>query len=597
MTGSMSRRIPDAILDSIRERISIVDVVSAHVALRKAGRNFLGLCPFHQEKTPSFTVSEERGLFHCFGCGQSGTAFSFIMRVEGLDFVAAVEQLARKAGVALPEDGTQATREVREKQYRLHDAAQRRYVEALRGADGAAARTYLEARGTAPASIERFGLGFCPHGGSGLIAAMQGRARAIDEAIGLGLVGRRSDGGLYERQWGRITFPIRDAAGRIVGFGGRAFDDRQPKYLNSPESSLFHKGRLLYGLFEARSAIRGAARVVIVEGYMDVLALAQHGIENVVANLGTALTEDQLRLAKRQGAAEIVVFFDGDRAGRSAALRTFELCATTDMIAFGAFLPEGEDPDSFVRGRGAAATRALVDAPVPLSDYFLDHIDPGPDASLLQRREAARRVADVLRQVRDPIQFGLLARIAADRLGLDESAFRELRRETRRRDARTATKPAPVSVETEEPLAAEEATLLEAMALGRDACEAVLAAGTIEERLSPAAAAIARDLIAAWDGGGGVQAAIDVLPPALAEPVGAASFGAGPLAHVDRLKLVEDCLSRIERRRSTVRLREARERLRHAERVGDVRQLFEGVRETHRLMPIGVRRTSPPRKV
>lgn len=597
MTGPMPRRIPDATLDSIRERISIVEVVSAHVALRKAGRNFLGLCPFHQEKTPSFTVSEERGLFHCFGCGQSGTAFSFLMRIEGLDFLAAVEQLARKAGVALPEDGSPAIREDREKQYRLHDAAQRRYAEALRGSDGAAARAYLEARGTTPAIIERFGLGFCPHDGSGLIAAMHGRGRAIDEAIGLGLVGRRSDGGLYERQWGRITFPIRDAAGRIVGFGGRAFDDRQPKYLNSPESSLFHKGRLLYGLFEARAAIRGASRVVIVEGYMDVLSLVQHGIENVVANLGTALTEDQLRLAKRQGAAEIVVFFDGDRAGRAAALRTFELCATTDLIAFGAFLPEGEDPDSFVRGSGAEATRALVDTPVPLADYFLESIDPGAGASLLQRREAARRVGDVLRHVRDPIQFGLLARMAADRLGLDESAFRELRKETRRRDVRSAAAAPDVSVATEDPLVAEEATLLEAMALGHDACEAVLATGSIEERLTPTAAAIARGLIGAWEGGGGVQAAIDVLPPALAAPVAAATFGAGPLANIDRLKLVGDCLSRIERRQSTVRLREARERLRHAERVGDVHQVFEGVRETRRLMPAGVKRTPRPREV
>lgn len=591
----MPGRIPDDVLDSIRERTSIVEIVSGHIALKRAGRNFVGLCPFHNEKTPSFTVSEDRGLYHCFGCGESGTVFTFLMKVDGIDFIGAVEQLARKAGVHLPEEGGSQRREDRDRWYQLNEAAQRRYVDVLRSPDGAAARAYLARRGTADETIERFGLGFCPAEAGGLTNAIRDRPMAITAAMALGIVGRRPDGRLFDRQWGRITFPIRDGSGRIVGFGGRALEDRQPKYLNSPESPLFHKGRVLYGLFEARAAIRSTARVVIVEGYMDVLALAQSGIANVVANLGTALTEDQLRLAKRHGAAETVVFFDGDRAGRAAALRTFELCAEADLLAYGAFLPEGEDPDSFVRARGADATRALIEAPTALADYFLDAVDPGAGASLLQRQEAARRVGGVLGRVHDPVQFGILARLAAERLQLDEGVFRELRRGgSRGRPAlHDANRAGSESAAT--PLVAltpEESTLLEAMALGRDSCELAVASVEIEAVLSPAAATIARQIAAAWMSSDSIETTIDCLPREFAERAAAAAFGQGPLANIDRNQVVRDCLVRLERRRRALQLRDARDRLRRADRDGDVDRIREGVRETHRLLPPAAPRPS-----
>lgn len=583
----MRGRIPDEVLESIRERISIVEVISGHVALKRAGRNFVGLCPFHTEKTPSFTVSEDRGLYHCFGCGESGSVFSFLMKVDGVDFLGAVEQLASAAGVRLPDDGATRSQEDRTRLFQLGEAAQRRYREALRGAPGRAAREYLAARGLNEDILERYGIGFCPSEGSEFLNAIGGRAKAIEAAVKLGIVGRRDDGRLFDRQWGRVTFPIRDGSGRIVGFGGRAMDDRQPKYLNSPDSPLFHKGRILYGLFEARAAIRAAQRVVIVEGYMDVLALAQAGIHNAVANLGTALTEDQLRLAKRFGAMETVAFFDGDRAGRAAALRAFEICCAAGLLAYGAFLPEEDDPDSFVRSRGVDATRDLLASPISLADFFLDTIDPGAAASLLERQAAAKRAGGVLSRTVDPVQFGLLARLAAERLRVDESVFRELRRgakspamppsEGQRRSAQTEDAPPDPG------LGAEEATLLEAMALGRDACDAFAAHPDGVRLLSAKATQLAHQISAAWEQGHAAEAIVDLLPPASVQRVAAAAFGQGPLAGVDRVKLVRDFFAYVERRSISARLRDARERLRHAEQAGDEAGIRARLHETRRL--------------
>jgi len=583
----MSGRIPDEVLETIRARSSIVEVVSGHVALKKAGRNFVGLCPFHAEKSPSFTVNEERGLYHCFGCNEGGTVFTFLMKIDGLDFVGAVEQLAQRVGVAITrDDGAQGRKEDRNRLYQLNEAAQRRYATALKSEAGSAAREYLAARGTKPDVIDQYGLGFCPTSGSEFIAAISGRPEATQAALALGLIGRRPDGRLFDRQWGRVTFPIRDGSGRIVGFGGRALDDRQPKYLNSPESSLFHKGSTLYGLFEARSAIRSSDRVVIVEGYMDVIVLAQNGITNVVANLGTALTPEQLRLARRFGASETVAFFDGDRAGRAAALRAFEVCSAAGLLAYGAFLPDAEDPDSFVRKYGAEATVALLAAPISLLDFFLEEVDPGRDATLLQRQEAAKRVGAVLAQAADPVQFGLLARAAAERLGVDEGVFREMRRHrTAPRVVAATTAAAPAPPQPNHPtFTREEATLLEAMALDRDATDEVFRHDGVDDLLSPPAADIARALQQAWNAGGQSDTVLDRLPADLASRAAAATFGEGPLAGADHVRVVRDCIGRMQRRREENQMRELRGRLKRAEQVGDERQVQDEMREGARLL-------------
>jgi DNA primase len=267
----MTGKIPDETLDAIRDRVSLVEVVSGYVSLKKSGRNYLGLCPFHSEKTPSFTVSDERGLFHCFGCGAGGTIFSFLMRAEHCTFPEAVRSLAQRAGISLPERGQNAADDYRQNLLRLNEIAQKYLRIALQSDEGRIARRYLEKRGLGTETVERYGLGFCSPAGTAFIQAIASKPRAVEAAIHLGLVGRRPDGGTYERFRSRITFPIRDGSGRILGFGGRALGDQLPKYLNSPESALFHKGRLLYGLFEARAGIREAERVVILFGYMDSL--------------------------------------------------------------------------------------------------------------------------------------------------------------------------------------------------------------------------------------------------------------------------------------------------------------------------------------
>ncbi len=422
----MGGRIPDEALQAIRERVSIVEVVSGYVALKKAGRNYLGLCPFHSEKTPSFTVNDERGLFHCFGCGAGGTVFTFVMRAERVAFPEAVELLARRAGVVLPaQREATAGGEQREELLALNEKAQGCFRSALQSQSGLPARQYLEKRGLSALTIERYGLGFCPKAGAGLARAVAGKPSGIEKAVALGLIGRRGDGSTYDRLWGRVTFPIRNGSGRIVGFGGRTIGNDQPKYLNSPESTIFHKGQVLYGLFEAREPIRQAEQVVVVEGYLDALALVEAGIGYAVASLGTALSAAQLRLARRF-APQVVAFFDGDRAGQNAAMRAFALCAEVGVWGLGAFLPDGFDPDSYVRAHGPEATRTLLQNAIPLADFFLDRLDPGSQATLPQRAHAAEAIAEIVARITDPLQSSLLASKAAQRLGVDEAVFRSL---------------------------------------------------------------------------------------------------------------------------------------------------------------------------
>lgn len=577
----MPGRIPDETLQAIRERVSIVEVASGYVTLKKAGRNYLGLCPFHSEKTPSFTVSDERGLFHCFGCGAGGTVFTFLMRVDRVEFPEAVEILARRAGVALPartENGPGG--EQRRELIELNEAAQRYFRDALHAAAGTLARQYLQKRGVSATTIEGYGIGFCPPNGAGLARALNAQRRATNRAVDLGLIGRRADGTLYDRFWGRVTFPIRDGSGHIIGFGGRTLGTEHPKYLNSPESTLFHKGHVLYGLFEARRAIRDAGRLVIVEGYLDALALVEAGIGYAVASLGTALSAAQLRLARRF-APEVVAFFDGDRAGQEAAVRAFAVCAEAGIWGLGAFLPEGFDPDTFVRARGTAATLSLLQAAIPLADFFTRRLDPGPDASIPERARAAERIGQVIARVRDPFQFSLLAAKAAQQLGVDETIFRDMRAA-----AATAESPQVVSGATQpsEPFRAEETALVEAMALDRDVALLVGREGILDSFSSATLADACRAVVAAWERENSSAAVIDRLPAGLAARVTAGLLGEGAIANGDRLQVARDCIARIEGRKRRGEAREALAKLRQAEASGDDARFREQLRQKNDLL-------------
>jgi len=359
----------DASLEAFKARLPLVDIVARHVRLTRRGREHLGLCPFHNEKTPSFSVVEEKGFYHCFGCGAHGNAIDFIMAIENLEFADALERLSDLTGIPAPKREAQAPRPdpgLAE----ANAAAAAWFSERLKAAEGAEARAYLERRGVPPALVDRFRLGYAPPGRGGLMAALEASGFKPERLVEAGLLAQsEADGERFDRFRHRLMFPIEDQRGRICGFGGRALGEARAKYLNTPETPLFHKGHLLYGLPQAARAAREDGRIVLVEGYMDVIALAEHGFKASVAPLGTAITEDQLKLLWRQ-ADEPVVCLDGDRAGHAAALRlarrALPVMRAGQSLRF-VLLPEGDDPDSFVRARGAEAMARLLESALPLS--------------------------------------------------------------------------------------------------------------------------------------------------------------------------------------------------------------------------------------
>lgn len=397
----------DPALERFKAAIPLGEVVGRYVQLRRRGRELVGLCPFHREKTPSFTVVEDKGFFHCFGCGAHGNAIDFVMRIEGLDFAGALQRLSDMTGIPLPErEKARGARTPKPEPglYEALAAACAYYRRLLAAPEGAAARAYLERRGVGAEAAAAFELGYAPPGPDALARHLRGlgfAARLLEEA---GLVVVRGDGRLLDRFRERLIFPIHDRRGRVVGFGGRTLGDHPAKYLNSPETPLFRKGELLFNLHRAARPARSKGRLVLVEGYMDVLALHEAGFAETVAPLGTALTPAQLQLAWRI-ADEPVLCFDGDAAGRRAAHRA-ALAALPHLrpgrsLRF-AFLPAGEDPDSLVRGRGGEAFAALLDAAEPLVDVLWRFELEAADPSTPERRAALRRrVGELVRAIAD----------------------------------------------------------------------------------------------------------------------------------------------------------------------------------------------------
>jgi DNA primase len=427
-------RFGDDKIEEVRMRADIVEIVGAHVRLRRAGRNFVGLCPFHNEKTPSFSVNAERGFFHCFGCNTGGSVFNFIMRVEGLSFPEAVRSLAKKYGVTIPErDESGPAAGEREAMLNANSVAAEFFAHVLwNTTDGALARDYLKSRGISIETAKGFMIGFAPSRPASLAKALERRGLR-DAGVRVGLV--KKDGELaYDMFRARVMFPIRDAQGRVLAFGGRVLDARLPKYINSPESPLYSKTRTLYGLYEARTAISSQAssgkdRAILVEGYFDVIALSQAGIKEAVAGCGTALTVEQLRLLSRY-TKNVIACFDGDAAGRKASMRALEIFLQAGLLGHGIFIPTGFDPDTFVRERGASAFAELADNAELLVDYFLSEQKDEARGSIAERARAATRVAAMLKLVGDPFQFDLLARKAADLLGIGEEVLRKTARGT-----------------------------------------------------------------------------------------------------------------------------------------------------------------------
>jgi DNA primase len=380
----MSGRIPQSFIDDLLARVDVVDVVNSRVPLKKAGRDFTACCPFHSEKTPSFSVSPNKQFYHCFGCGAHGTAVGFLMEYEHLGFVEAIDELARSVGLSVPQEASRESARGTDDLYAVMALAAEFFRAQLdQHPKGTAAWNYLKGRGLNKEIVDTYGIGLAPPGWNNLERAMTGKGIAPKTLIGAGLLTDRDDGSRYDRFRHRIVFPIRDRRGRTVAFGGRVFEEGEPKYLNSPETAIFQKGRELYGFFEARSRERKLERMLVVEGYMDVVALAQSGINHAVATLGTATTGEHVKTLFRT-VPSVTFCFDGDRAGREAAWRALQntLPAIRDgREARFLFLPDGEDPDSMVRREGAEAFSARTSDATLLSAFLTENLTAGLDAT------------------------------------------------------------------------------------------------------------------------------------------------------------------------------------------------------------------------
>lgn len=400
----MSGLIPQHFIDDLIARADIIEVLGRRIQLRKAGREFKACCPFHDEKTPSFTVSPVKGFYHCFGCGAHGTALGFLMEHDHMSFVEAVESLASSMGLEVPHEEGQRTTRSYDDLFTLMGEIERFYQQQLR--DSPVAVEYLKHRGIDGATAKRFGIGYAPAGWAAVLNKFGTSNEAIERLLAVGQIVRKDSGSHYDRFRDRIMFPIHDTRGRCIAFGGRVMGDEQPKYLNTSDTVLFHKRQELYGLYEARQALRHIERLVVVEGYMDVVGLARHGIDYAVATLGTATTDEHLHQLLRI-CDELVFCFDGDRAGRDAAWKALE--TTLPHIREGrqirfAFLADGQDPDSFVRSNSASAFETTLREAVALADYLIGQLAAQLD---LKSVDGRARLAELAKPLLERIPAGV----------------------------------------------------------------------------------------------------------------------------------------------------------------------------------------------
>lgn len=453
----MAGLIPQSFIDDLLDRADIVEVIDRRVRLKKSGRNYMACCPFHEEKTPSFSVNQEKQFYHCFGCGASGNVIGFLMAFENLDFPRAVESLAQLQGVEVPreqlsEQEQKAQRSQQDLCALLEQTAVWYRRQLQQHPQAGKARAYLQQRGLSEAIMEQFQIGYAPPGWDNLmqhlLQAGWQEAQLLDSGM---LVDREETGKRYDRFRDRVMFPIRDVRGRVIAFGGRVLTDEKPKYLNSPETPVFSKGRELYGLYEASRNKNPASRLVVVEGYMDVVALAQFGVVGAVATLGTAAGTAHLDKAFRY-ASEVVFCFDGDEAGRRAAARALDVSLPAlreqRQVRF-LFLGDGEDPDSYVRRRGLEAFTALLEKALPLSEYLFEQTSVGLQLDTAEGRAAlASRAVPQLQRLPDgPFKQQLFIDLSL-RTQLDTAYLQQMAGEVRQPDAPSAQR-APIAAHSD----------------------------------------------------------------------------------------------------------------------------------------------------
>ncbi|HPQ80321.1 MAG TPA: DNA primase [bacterium] len=575
------------LLADIKDRISIVGYIGERVPLKRAGRNYKGCCPFHNEKTPSFNVSDEKGIFHCFGCGEGGDVIAFAMKFDGLSFSEAVRHLAGRAGIEIPAnlDPKEAAREEessRKKRYmlRINEIARDWFASRLSDENvGAKARRYLQGRGISEEIWKQHFLGYADNSWEMLSAHLAAKGAPVSCAAELGLVKKRDGGGHYDFFRNRIMFPIISARGEVLGFSGRALDGDEPaKYINSPDSLIYHKSNCVYGLNRAQGAIRTADCAVLVEGNIDLIALHQAGLENVVAPLGTALTAGHVRLIKRM-TRNITVVFDGDEAGRRAAARALEVFLAEGVSPRVAPLPGGEDPDSLVKKEGAEAFRKRLAAAPPLFEYFVERTIESTGGDSAGRSAAMGAIVPMLRALTDPAERGIYVRHVARRIDVAESAV-ESAVKSGRMPASVVGKQAPQMQDKTPPSA--ERMLAELMISRPESADRIFDELSPDDFADPWCKTVA-NLVYRFRGENRGLKLADVMEGVedaeLSLQLRQIAMEGERIADEDVADLIADCTAAIRRRPSLARLEELNDEIRRAENEGDDARLMKLLEE------------------
>jgi DNA primase len=582
----LAMRIPDELIDEIRSANDIVEIISERIPTKRAGRNYKAICPFHQEKTPSFNINPERQIYHCFGCGTGGNVITFLMEYEKIGFLDAVRELADRAGIALPRSRRLEGADD-DPVYASIDAAVRFYRKCFRSDLGDAARSYWKRRGLSDDTAATFLIGYAPPGWDALIraAGVQSITPAALEDAGLAI--RRDDGGHYDRFRDRLVFPLLVSSERAVGFGGRALGDAEPKYLNSPETAVYHKGRYLYGLAQARPALRGSREAILVEGYMDLLSLYQAGFKNVVASAGTALTPEQARVIARY-ADKVFVAYDGDAAGMSAATRAAEHLMALGLKVRVARFPEGSDPDAFLQAEGPDALRERLEGALDFIDFL---VAVTPTGTADEREAAARRLIEIVARVEDPLKADLMLEKIAQALSIRKAALARAHAALLESRDRRGRKAAPAAGRAdaggpvvEEASIAAEKGLLGLLLAGGAPARAVREELKPEDFEDPVVRAVVRAVYEAGGPGESVDAA------ALLDRVGKAEEAAlltelSVLSDglADGERLCDDYIRTIRRSRIEMRIRELERAIEAAEMTNSDDELLKLVAERHEL--------------
>ncbi|MBL7070715.1 MAG: DNA primase [Candidatus Omnitrophica bacterium] len=582
--------IPDNIIEQILDKCDIAEIISSYIPLKRAGRNFKASCPFHHEKTPSFVVNPSKGIFHCFGCGVGGNAFSFIMKYEKLEFPEVAKILAKKTGVRLPERPDRnagAQTSLINRLYGAHEHAAVYFQNALASPAGKRAREYIAKRGLQSETIRKFGLGFALNAWDGLLLYLKRKGFAADTLEKSGLIIKKQEGsGHFDRFRNRLIFPIFDQRDKIIAFAGRVLDDSLPKYMNSPETPIYNKSRILFGLNFARKGIGGKDAAIVVEGYTDLMIPYQDGMDNIVASCGTALTLDHVRLLKRHS-RNVIMVYDSDKAGEMATLRGLDVLLSEDMNVAIARLPEGFDPDSYVRKYGIAKFTDALKKPVSLFEYELDLFTAAHGTS---STEAKTKVADemlkVIGRVNNEILKSEYIKKLGERLDLSEGAIRQ---ESQRliKDRRTGYGPGPRPLVREaiKPLSEADKILIGLMLEDNSVISLVKEKIGHAEFSNEFAQNIARFIFDFYESNRPVTYAALIShidadgSENLLSEIGTAQFAAA-----NKEKNLEDCISWIKKDNLKRELDDLRAEIKKAQNAGENSRLTELVSRYNRLI-------------